>query len=491
MQGQTKCKEPDINSIEASIGESGSPNRYIILPLILVGILMAVVDGSVVSIALPTITSYFQVSLSQSQWVMTSYLITLTSLLLIFGKIAEYIGKARLFLLGMLLFTASSLACGLSTSMGMLILFRIVQATGAAMMFSISAAIIFFAFPRGEQGRAMGYIGATVAVGSIIGPTVGGIIVDALGWEYIFLINVPIGILQLLLSLRYLKIAERTSSSLEVDWAGAITFVAFMVSMMAFLGTLSNSDAPRQVSAALGLIFVVSIVLFLINESKQKSPLLELSIFRYRDFTLPCISMVLFFIANMMIIVLGPFYFQGVLGYSPSHVGLIYLIVPAITMIGAPATGWIYDKWPCKYMAAMGMTILAAAMIAQGYLASMVGIDPVLLLLTFIPMGIGSALFQSPNNTDVMRALPKDKMNIASSVTATVRNLGMALGVSFSGIVVSLQFGWAGYYGAVLGAGPHLLSATLSKGILLAGIMCIIGALFSLGRCGFKIRHAK
>lgn len=165
--------------------EKGSRNRYIVLLLVLTGVLMAVVDGSVVSIALPTITKYFDVSIAQSQMIMTSYLVTLTSLLMIFGKVAEYVGKAKLFWLGVAFFSFSSLACGISTSLELLVICRIIQATGAAMMFSISSAIIFQAFPRGEQGRAMGYIGATVAIGSILGPTLGGIIVDLLGWTYI------------------------------------------------------------------------------------------------------------------------------------------------------------------------------------------------------------------------------------------------------------------------------------------------------------------
>ena len=161
------------NTNSPSPHPSGSEDRYVILPLVLAGILMAVVDGSVVSIALPTITEYFGVNPAQSQMIMTSYLVTLTSLLMIFGKVAEYVGQARLFFLGIAFFTFSSLACGLFTSLNLLVLCRIFQATGAAMMFSISSAIIFQSFPRGEQGRGMGYIGATVAVGSILGPTLG------------------------------------------------------------------------------------------------------------------------------------------------------------------------------------------------------------------------------------------------------------------------------------------------------------------------------
>jgi EmrB/QacA subfamily drug resistance transporter len=461
---------------------SGSEDRYVILPLVLAGVLMAVVDGSVVSIALPTITEYFGVSLAQSQMIMTSYLVTLTSLLMIFGKVAEYVGQARLFFLGIAFFTFSSLACGLSTSLNLLVLCRIFQATGAAMMFSISSAIIFQSFPRGEQGRAMGYIGATVAVGSILGPTLGGFMVDLAGWKYIFLINVPIGIIQLLLSIRYMRIEDIRSSSINLDWIGAVTFIVFIMSLMALLGQLSASFAYHPAVLALTLVFLGSLAAFVINESRNKSPLLDLSIFRYRMFVLPCISMILFFVANLMISILGPFYFEGVMGYTPSQVGLIYLIIPAIMVIGSPLTGWIYDKHQFRFMAALGMLIMAISMMLLGYLAASAGRDPLLLLLPFVFMGIGGVLFQSPNNTEIMRALPREKINIASSFTATIRNLGMALGVSFSGVLVSLQLAQAGYGGTLGQAGPMLLSMTISRVMMLAGMLCIIGAMVSIYR---------
>ncbi|OPY48655.1 MAG: putative transporter [Methanosaeta sp. PtaU1.Bin060] len=468
----------DIHSDQAS----GSSNRYIILLLILTGVLMAVVDGSVVSIALPTITGYFQVSLAESEWIMTSYLVALTSLLLIFGKVAEYTGRARLFLLGVVLFTSSSLACGVSSSLGMLILFRIIQATGAAMMFSISSTIIFQAFPRGEQGRAMGYIGATVAIGSIIGPTLGGVIVDLLGWKYIFLINVPIGLAQLLVSSRYLKIEEQRSQSLEVDWIGAVMLVAFLVSLMALLGALSVSFTIQPTIIALAAVSIFSLAAFVAHESRHEVPLLDLSIFGYRGFVLASISMILFFVANLMISVLGPFYFEGVMGYTASQVGLIYLIVPAIMVVGAPVTGWIYDRHPLRYFAALGMMIMAASMIVMGYLAGGAVHDIRLLLLAFVTLGVGGVLFQSPNNTEVMRALPLAKMNIASSFTATIRNLGMALGVSLSGVLISLQLAQAGYYGTILEAGPELLSSTISRVMIMAGMLCILGTLAAIYR---------
>ncbi|MDD1748661.1 MAG: MFS transporter [Methanothrix sp.] len=462
--------------------ESGSKNRYIVLLLVLTGVMMAVVDGSVVSIALPTITEYFRVSLAQSQMIMTSYLVTLTSLLMIFGKVAEYVGRARLFWLGIALFSFSSLACGISTSLSLLVICRIIQAAGAAMMFSISSAIIFQAFPRGEQGRAIGYIGVAVAIGSILGPSLGGFIVDLWGWQYIFIINVPIGIIQLLLSSRYMRIEEIRSSSLEVDWIGAVTLITFIVSLMALLGQLSISFTFQPSILALALIFLGSLAAFVTIESRQKVPILDLSIFRYTMFMLPCISMILFFVANMMISILGPFYFEGVMGYTASQVGLIYLIIPAIMVIGAPVTGWIYDKHQFRYLAALGMTILAISMMLLGYLAGRTSTDPRLLLLTFVSMGIGGVLFSGPNNTEIMRGLPKAKINIASSFSATIRNLGMALGVSFSGVLVSLQLVQAGYYGTLVQAGPELLSLTMSRVMMLAGMLCIISTLVSIYR---------
>ncbi|MDD4162303.1 MAG: MFS transporter [Methanothrix sp.] len=462
--------------------ELGSKNRYMVLLLVLTGVMMAVVDGSVVSIALPTITEYFRVSLAQSQMIMTSYLVTLTSLLMIFGKVAEYVGRARLFWLGIALFSFSSLACGLSTSLNLLVICRIIQAAGAAMMFSISSAIIFQAFPRGEQGRAIGYIGVAVAIGSILGPSLGGFIVDLWGWQYIFIINVPIGIIQLLLSSRYMRIEEIRSSSLEVDWIGAVTLITFIVSLMALLGQLSISFTFQPSILALALIFLGSLAAFVTIESRQKTPILDLSIFRYRMFMLPCISMILFFVANMMISILGPFYFEGVMGYTASQVGLIYLIIPAIMVIGAPVTGWIYDKHQFRYLAALGMTIMAISMMLLGYMAGRTSPDLRLLLLTFVSMGIGGVLFSGPNNTEIMRGLPKAKINIASSFSATIRNLGMALGVSFSGVLVSLQLVQAGYYGTLVQARPELLSATISRVMMLAGVLCIISTLVSIYR---------
>ena len=267
-----------------------------------------------------------------------------------------------------------------------------------------------------------------------------------------------------------------------------LTLIALIVSMMTFLGQLSYGFAPTPPILLLALIFVLSLSGFIINESRQKSPLLDLSIFRYRMFVLPSISLILFFVANLMITVLGPFYFEGVRGYTASQVGLIFLIVPAITVFGAPLTGAVYDRHQFRYLAALGMSIMALSMIALGFLAMGVTTDIRQLLICFVFIGLGAAFFQSPNNTELMRALPVSKINIASSFTATIRNLGMALGVSLSGLLVSLQMAEAGYYGTISDAGPAILASSISRVVMIAGGLCIISAIVAIYR-GSKMRE--
>ncbi len=473
---------PSHNGYGNTFGKSqvrgGHPDRYPILFVILIGILMFVVDAVVVSIALPTITANFHASVALTQWTITAYLITITSLLLICGRISECVGKSRMFLAGITLFTLSSLGCGISTSLSMLILFRIFQAIGGAMAFSISAAIIFQTFPKGELGRAMGYIGSTVAIGSIAGPILGGYAVDFMGWQYIFLINVPIGIALLLLAWRYLRIDEIRQGRLEMDWIGAGTMIIFMVALMLFLGELASSISLSMKAMAYALVFSGGFLAFIQKEKRYAQPLLDLSVFNNLRFTMPGVSMILFFICSFMMVIAGPFFLQGAMELSPSQVGTIYLIVPAIVVIGSPIAGWLYDRYHYRYHAAIGLLIMVSAFMLMSYMSRRM--DLVHYILAYIPMGIGTALFQSPNNAEIMSALPPEKVGMASSLTATLRNLGMALGTSISGVLLSWQLAQVGYYGLIQNASPEMLSIAISNIIFIAGTVCLIGAVASL-----------
>ena len=472
--------ETTTGGLDAGTADPRYGHRYAVLFIVLVAVLMAVIDGTVVNIALPTMTRSFAVDLADTQWTVTAYLITMTSLLLVFGKVSEYTGRARLFFVGIIIFTASSLACGLATSLAQLIFFRVLQGTGAAMLFSISSALIFETSPVSEQGRSMGYLGSTVAIGSITGPVVGGLVVDTLGWQYCFFINIPIGILLVIAAARYLRFGKKRSAQFSLDLPGAVMMTSAFVFLILALGNLAADTVITPVTLLFFGAFVILFGMFVVHEQRCAAPLIDLSIFSVSRFSLPLIGLLFVFVANFMMIVVGPFYFEGVLDYRPAQVGLVFLISPALIMIVAPIAGTLFDRYRSRYLATAGMCITAAAFAMLSIFTLNGNVTGI--LCAFVLAGIGNGFFQSPNNTTIMSALPRQKIAIASSVTATARNLGMALGVSFGSILLSVQFLSGGYSGDVLNVAPSLLAASVSHIMILCCFLCVIVALLSLRR---------
>ncbi len=446
--------------------------RRLVLAVVLIGIFMSVLDGIVVGIALPTITTYYGVPVAQSQWVVTAYLVTITSLFLFFGRFSDYFGKNRLFLLGMGIFTASSLGCALAPTLPILIGTRILQATGASMAFSISSAIVFTAYPRGEQGRAMGYIGATVSVASLAGPAIGGLLTEAFGWEYIFLINVPVGIALLAFGSRVLDRREERRPQLCMDWRGAFSMILATVAFILLLGEFAGGLRATPAALLLAFVSAGSILAFVRAERTCTEPLVDFGLIRNPQFILPLLSSTLFFAALLILNISGPFYFEGVMGLSPAQVGWAFMIVPAITVVASPLTGAFYDRRGSRHIAILGLSISAAALTLVAYFASAVQLIGI--LAAFVALAMGNALFQSPNNTEILRASPPSRMGLASSLQAMGRNLGMSLGVSFAGILLSLHLHRSGYSGAVLGADPQLLADAIGATILVAAFCCAL-----------------
>jgi EmrB/QacA subfamily drug resistance transporter len=465
---------------QANLQDTVYKNRYIILTVILIGMLMTVLDGYMMSIALPTITAYFNVSIAESQWIITGYLVVMTGLFVVFGKASEYTGRAGLFMGGWGLFTLSSLACSFSTGIYMLIAFRICQAIGAAMVAGVSGALIFQAFPPKELGKALGYFGATVGLGSLIGPGLGGFIADKLGWQYIFLVNVPLGIVLLATALKYLKVPETTSDRLDMDWIGAVTLVVSVTSLMLFCGELANGLSITMPLVAYGIVFILSLAAFLFQESRHRNPLLDLSLFRNGKFSLPVASTLLFFLALNIAIILYPFYFEGVMGYDPSRAGVLFMLVPLAMMIASTAGGWLFDKYHWKFLAATGLLVsaIAFAILGLAYLNASFSLAIVALVL----WGAGNGLFTSPNNAETMSAVPREKTAIASSISTTAKSLAGALGVSLASVFLIQGLGMAGYTGPVLGAGPSLLANTMGTIMFGAGALSLIAAALSAAR---------
>ncbi len=450
---------------------SGNSHKYVIMIIVLVGVLMSVLDGIVVNIALPTITAAFHVDLGLSQWSITGYMVTLTALLLFFGRLSGFTGKVPLFITGFSIFTLASFACGLSTSLTQLIAFRVIQAVGGAMVFSISGAILFLAFPPQERGRAMGYMGSTIAVGSILGPILGGILVDTLGWQYIFLINVPIGIVLVTCAIIFLRVREERAPKLDMDWGGAATLAVSLFSLMLFLSQVESMTGTFITALVLGAIFVGSTLGFILRERSARQPLLDLRIFSNKAFLYPVIAMMLFFVSNFMINIVGPFYFEGVMGFRPTQVGMVFLIVPLVMVVASPASGWLYDRHRFAHYGTIGVSAAAASLLVLGLLArQQLGFGAMGGL--FVLLALGSALFQSPNNTEMMNALPRAQTAIASSVSAAGRNLAMTLGIALASLLLPLLLRFEGNRGTVMEAGRNPLAHGIGNVIMLSALVC-------------------
>lgn len=416
------------------------PNyRWYVLTAVSIGTFMATLDSSIVNVALPTISHQLHSDLSTLQWVVSAYLLTISSLLPVFGRLADLLGRKKVYSLGFLIFTLGSALCGLAQNIWFLIATRVLQAVGAAMLMSNSSAIITATFPPRERGKALGLTGTVVALGSLTGPALGGLLIGLANWRSIFYINVPIGIIGYAAAFLILPTDDPRKNSERFDSAGALTFTLGMISIL--LG-INNGESWGWTSPAVLLsLFVgmVLLILFILIEHKVEHPMINLSLFRNRPFLIGNLSGFLCFVAMFANNMLLPFYLQRILSYTPSQVGLMLMVFPVVMAIVAPISGYTSDKYGPVILTTGGLVITGLGFFYFSRLpatAHYYQVIPGLLL-----MGLGSGMFQSPNNSSVMSSVHPQKLGIAGGINSLVRNLGMVTGIALS---VSLFEAWGG-----------------------------------------------
>lgn len=413
------------------LGLKSSPRyRWLILITVSIGTFMASLDSSIVNVALPTISGKLQANLSTSQWVVTAYLLTISSLLPVFGRIADLLGRRRIYSLGFLVFTLGSILCGLATNIWFLIVMRILQAIGASMLFANSAAIIIANFPPKERGQALGLTGTVVALGSLTGPALGGILVGLFNWRSIFLINLPIGILGYLAARIILPPDKPQQNNETFDFFGALFFTIGMISLM-FAISNGQSWGWRSYPILGGLVLgMLCLAFFFYTEVRVTNPMIDLSLFRIRPFFIGNITGLLSFVAMYANTLLMPFYLQHVINYSPTQVGLLMTAFPLTMAIIAPISGHASDRIGPVILTTTGLLVTALGLF---YLST---ISITSLFWQIVPglllMGLGAGLFQSPNNSSVMSSVPPPKLGVAGGINALVRNVGMVIGIAFS-----------------------------------------------------------
>lgn len=317
--------------------------RWIILIILNLFTFMSTLDASIVNIALPVISKDMNVPESQIQWIVSCYLIAICTFILLFGKLGDMYGRIKVFRIGSIMFLIGSLLCGFGTSLPLLILFRVIQAIGASMTMANSPGIITDIFPAKERGRAMGLIGTFVSLGSITGPSLGGVLLSILGWQAIFWINIPIGLVAIAIGWRMLP-ADISFLKVKLDVPGSLLFSIFIVAL--FSGLLIGQQTGYQnlyIMLTLGLA-LISFILFFWVEFHKSEPMLQLSLFKNRLFSLSILCGFLVFVATFCFNIIGPFYTQSILHLSPLSSGLILMLFPATMAVVAPFSGALSDK---------------------------------------------------------------------------------------------------------------------------------------------------
>lgn len=430
------------------------------------GTFMATLDAGIVNTALPTIGLGFGASLAQVQWIVAGYFLVISCLLPLFGRMGDMYGRRRLYSLGFLVFTTASLFCGSAPALWALIAARVGQGVGAAMLMANGPGIIMAAFPGPKRGRALGITGMTVALGSLAGPGLGGLLIQGFGWRSVFYLNLPIGLFGLFLARRFLPPQERLHDE-TLDLGGAALFALGMVGLL--LAMTHGHDwgwTSAPVLAGLG-VALVAFPGFAAWERRCKHPMLDLSLFRIWPFFSGNVVAFLAFMSMFTNAILLPFYLHGQLGLEPYATGLVLSSLPLTMAVAAPVSGYLSERVNFATLTSIGLGVMSCGLILLSLLAS----DSPLwrVYLAQVVLGLGVGMFMSPNNNSVLSSAPQDKVGLVGGVLALVRNVGMV-----SGIAVAITV-FEGFQGRSLNAGaasgPAFMTgfhAALTTGALLA-----------------------
>ena len=459
--------------------DAGHPRKYRILAALMLGSVLGPIDGSIVNVVLPTIAQTFSADLATAQWVPMIYLVTIGSLALFFGRLGDLWGHRKIFLSGLLGFVAASVLCAASPSIHALILFRAVQGLAAGMLMSVPLAIVTGVFPAAERGRAMGLYAVSISVGLATGPSLGGFLTAAFGWRSAFLINLPIGLAAFAFARKV--VPDRTGRPGRIDFPGAATGFGALSTLLLFV---NRAQQEGWTGATLSLL-AVSLLLggtFLAVERRVAEPMLELALFRSTTLSLGVLAALLNFMSQYVIVFLTPFYLARVLHAGPGRVGLVMTAFPLAVLCVAPFAGALSDRIGTAGPAAVGTGLCAAASFLMAAGTETGSLRTEVLLALF---GLGTGLFQSPNNSAVMGSAPREHLGVVSSLLGTTRTVGMVLGVAAAG-----AFLYAVVPAAALRT-PELSAADaegfvhgLRHAYAAAGAFAAAAGLFSLVRSG-------
>ncbi|EGP1156012.1 MFS transporter [Salmonella enterica] len=437
------------------------PQRYGAILTIIIGISMAVLDGAIANVALPTIATDLHASPASSIWIVNAYQIAIVVSLLSLSFLVDMFGYHRIYKCGLVVFLLSSLFCALSDSLQMLTLARIAQGFGGAALMSVNTALIRLIYPQRHLGRGMGINSFIVAVSSAAGPTIAAAILSISSWKWLFLINVPLGIIALILAIRFLpaNIAHDTKPRFDLPSAvmNALTFGLLITALSGF----AQGQSLTLIGAEL-LVLVVVGFFFVRRQLSLPVPLLPIDLLRIPLFSLSIGTSICSFCAQMLAMVSLPFYLQTVLGRSEVETGLLLTPWPLATMVMAPLAGYLIERLHAGLLGAQGMVIMAAGLFALVMLPA--SPSDLNIIWPMILCGAGFVLFQSPNNHTIITSAPRERSGGASGMLGTARLLGQSTGAALVALMLN-QFGDSGTHLSLLAAAILATLAAVVSGL--------------------------
>ncbi len=435
----------------SSVKRDDYSQKWFVMGTVGTGVFLATVDGSIINVSLPTLVRVLHTDFAIVQWVVLAYLLTITCTMAGIGRLGDMVGKKTIYMSGFILFTLGSALCGLSPSVHWLIAFRVFQAIGAAMTMALGAAIVTEAFPPEERGRAMGTIGAIVSVGIVMGPALGGVILGALSWRWIFYVNLPVGIIGTFMVRRFLP-DFRPVGRQQFDIPGALTLFFSLLALLLGLTLGQQQGFLQPVIFILMAGGIILLVIFVFIEHKVAQPMIDPKLFTDPLFSVNLTIGFMSFVGLGGTVILLPFYLENILEFSPMKVGLLMGIIPVMLGITSPLSGILSDRIGSRKITMVGLAVMLVGFLA----ASTLNQDTTIagFAIRIFAVGAGMGIFLSPNNSAIMGAAPKRQLGIVSGMMAQSRTLGQTVGVAVIGAI------WAGrtlyYAGAGSGEGATM-----------------------------------
>ena len=422
--------EPSIPSTPVTANGIDYSRKWYVMFAVGLASFLETIDTSVVNVALPTLVRTFAVDFSVVQWVVLAFVLTQATLMLVVGRLGDMYGKRNIFVIGLVVASIGSILCGLAPGIEWLIAFRVIQGVGVAFALALGMGIVTEAFPPQERGLALGTIGAIVSVGIVVGPLLGGWLIELLSWRWIFLMTVPLALIDIPVALRYLPNSRPTGKQ-KFDFLGA--FIFFLLLLLFLLGTTAGQQdgfGAQQVKIYFGASALL-LLFFVFIELRIKQPVIDLTLFRSSLFSVNIFLRLLSFVVFVAVILLLPFYLENIRGFSPRYSGLL-VTVPSICFgIAAPTAGRLSDRFGTYRILIGGLILMLIGCYSLGTLGQETTIAGYMLRL--IPFGLGMGVFQAPNNSIVFGLVPTERLGMTSGLMSVVRTLGRSFGLAIIG----------------------------------------------------------